>query len=563
MGKCGLESPAMETKASGDDKVVLKGIDNVAFERTSTDHGDTSSSGSSHGEFDQDPGSELKSPVRYPLDGENKPDDEKKGSLHRVQAAEQDRKVVGDENEVGQTVKHTWQVVATIVMSLIHLSIGTIYGYPGVMLPELTDPNTTDIFLSTNEAALFSSISSLGAAFGAVLGGVFLVRLGQRTTLLIGVPLTTAAWLGLAFAGVPWLIQAMRFVLGITTGFTAPATGIYILEISHKKSRGVFYGVLTTVRQVGFLCIYALGSSDLGWRNVSLVCAGITLVPFLALFFLPNAPRWLVTQDRVEEAQKSLAFFRGKHYDSTSELKAITDQVGQHAEQNKAFITQVKMMMEPATLKTLALLVVISVLSTLSGYIIVTTYTVTILQSTQGDLDEYISTIIIGAVRVGGTLVHLAVIDQMGRKPLLVASFTLGTLCVAGLGGYFYIQNTTGDTSYLGWLPLTCMVVLIFCMGIGQPVVSIVQGELLASTVRAAGVSLIMILMFLAGFVLIQTYPLLSGALGEHGAFWLYSGASLALVLVGGLRLPETRGRSLEEISGRRARRVSLSPSLA
>lgn len=194
MGKCGLEFPAMETKASGDDKVVLKGIDNVAFERTGTDHGDTSSSGSSHGEFDQDPGSELKSPVRYPLDGENKPDDVKKGSLHRVQAAEQDKKVVGDENEVGQTVKHTWQVspfnptlltcyvcdikrnitknthaikystaynlylkvVATIVMSLIHLSIGTIYGYPGVMLPELTDPNTTDIFLSTNEAALFS-----------------------------------------------------------------------------------------------------------------------------------------------------------------------------------------------------------------------------------------------------------------------------------------------------------------------------------------------------------------------------------------------------------------------
>ncbi|XP_027233197.2 facilitated trehalose transporter Tret1-2 homolog [Penaeus vannamei] len=546
MGKCGLESPVMGTKASGDDRVVQKGIDNVAYEQTDTHYGDESSCRYIQGEFS--------------LDGENKPD-VRKDSPHREQGTGQDGKAA-DENE-GQKVKYTWQVVATLVMSLIHLSVGTIYGYPGVMLPELTDPSTTDIFLSTNEAALFSSLSSLGAGFGAILGGVFLVRLGQRTTLLIGVPLTAAAWLGLAFAGVPWLIHAMRCVLGITTGFIAPATGIYILEISHKKSRGVFYGVLTTVRQMGFLCVYALGSSDLGWRNVSLVCAGIALVPFLALFFLPNAPRWLVTQNRVEEARKSLAFFRGKDYDSTSELKAITDQVGQHAEQNKSFITQVKMMMEPATLRTLALLVVISVLSTLSGYIIVTTYTVTILQSTQGDLDAYISTIIIGAVRVGGTLVHLAVIDRFGRKPLLVASFALGTLCVAGLGGYFYIQNTTGDASYLGWLPLTCMVVLIFCMGIGQPVVSIVQGELLPTTVRAAGVSLIMILLFLAGFVLIQTYPLLSGALGEHGAFWLYSGASLALVLVGGLRLPETRGRSLEEISGRRERRASLSPSLA
>lgn len=394
------------------------------------------------------------------------------------------------------------------------------------------------------------------------MGGVFLVRLGQRATLLVGLPLTTAAWLGLAFADLVWLIQALRFVLGVTTGFAAPATGLYILEISHKKSRGVFFGVLGTVRQMGFLFVYALGSTTLGWRNVSLVCAGVTLVPFVALFYLPNAPRWLVTQGRVEEAEKSLVFFRGKRYDSTPELKAITDQVGQKAEQNNGFITQIQLMLEPATLRTLALLIAVSVLSSLSGYIIVTTFTVPILQSTQADLNAYVSTIIVGAVRVGGTLVHLAVVDRIGRKPLLVSSYILGTLCVAGLGGYFYIQNTSGDASHLGWLPLTSMVVLIFCMGIGQPVVSIVQGELLPTAVRASGVSLILILMFLAGFVLVQTFPLLSGALGEHGAFWIYSGASFAVV-VGGLCLPETRGRSLEEISGRRVRRASLSPSLA
>lgn len=396
-------------------------------------------------------------------------------------------------------------------------------------------------------------MADLGGFFGSALGTVLLLKFGQRVSLLLGLPVTAGAWCVLVFSQTPTLIQSMRFVVGLTGSFMLPAGTMYMLEISHKKLRGLLFGIVTTSRQAGVLFVYAVGCLNLGWRYTGLVCAGVSLVPVIGLFFLPNSPRWLVTHGRVDEAEKALTFYRGKLYDRKHEINAILDQVGQNARQNNGFLAQLRIMREPSTMRTLAVLIFISLLCNFSGYTVLVAYAVPILQSANVNLDVYVSAVVIGAARVGGTLVHLTVVDKMGRKPLLISAYTVCGLSMAVLGCFLYIRDNFGYeyVDHIGWIPLASLVIFVFFTGVGQPVVFILQGELLPTAFRAAGVSIVMILVFLGSFAAIRTYSLMSAVMGEYGAFWFYGGICLTIATVGCLALPETSGRSLEEITGK------------
>lgn len=401
--------------------------------------------------------------------------------------------------------------------------------------------------------SLLGSMADLGGFFGSAIGTVLLLKFGQRVSLLLGLPVTAGAWCLLVFSQTPTLIQSMRFVVGLTGSFMLPAGTMYMLEISHRKLRGLLFGIVTTSRQAGTLLVYAVGCLNLGWRYTGLVCAGVSLVPVIGLFFLPNSPRWLVTHGRVDEAERALTFFRGKLYDWKHEMNAITEQVGQNAQENNGFRAQFRIMREPSTMRTIAVLIFISLLCNFSGYTVLVAYTVPILQSANVNLDAYVSAVMIGAGRVAGTLVHLAVVDKMGRKPLLISAYTLCGLSIAVLGGYLYVRDNFGYgyVEHIGWIPLASLVVYVFFTGVGQPVVFILQGELLPTTLRAAGVSIIMILVFLGSFAAIRTFSLMSAVMGESGVFWFYGGICLTIATVGCLALPETSGRSLEEITGK------------
>lgn len=395
-------------------------------------------------------------------------------------------------------------------------------------------------------------MADLGGFFGSVLNMALLMRLGHRVLLLLSLPISACAWLGAAFAHTPAMLQTMRFIVGLTGSFTLPAGNMYILEVSHKKLRGLLFGLVTTSRQAGNLLIYAIGSLGLGWRTTTLICAGVAILPVPGLLFLPNSPRWLITQGLLSEAQKSLTFYRGALYDSEPEMNAIMEQIGENGPEKNSIMAQLRMMADPSTLKTLLLLLFISLLYNFTGYNVLIAYIVPILQSANIPMDAYVSAMLIGAVRVAGTVVHLAVVDRMGRKPLLVLSYVSCAFCIACLGGYFFVQNTSGYVNSFNWVPLTSLVIFVFFTGVGQPVIFILQGELLPTSLRATGVSLILCLVFLGSFTAIRTYSLALAFMGEHGTFWLYGGVCLVIAVVSVLGLPETRGRSLEEITERK-----------
>nr|XP_053635277.1 facilitated trehalose transporter Tret1-2 homolog [Cherax quadricarinatus] len=441
------------------------------------------------------------------------------------------------------------QVFATLVMALLQVSAGTALAFSGITLPQLTDPQTNDLFLNQTQTAFFGSLGHLGGTVGCCVSGPLLVKLGRRVTLLVTLPITVASWLSLALSPTVWLLLTSRTILGITVGITISTTYLYTLEIAYKDVRGTLSGIISLARIAGFLFVSSLGVSKLDWRQMGFVCCGVSALPFFSLIFLPNSPRWLVTQGRLSEAQKALVFFRGKHYDSEPELQDMTQHISNVDRKTDNLWQQVRLLFEPTTAHMVLLLTVLTFLVTMNGSFAITSYLVPIFQAAEVSLDPYTSAIIFSIVRIFGTLVHLCVIDRLGRKPLITISYFLCSLCMAAYGVYLYMHKT-GNASGMGWIPLTTAMIFNFFIGIGQPAFSVMNGELLPTSCRSIGTSALSLSLNVGAFIASYTYPMTVEALGEHGTFWLFSGANATITFVSVVALPETRGRSLEEITG-------------
>nr|XP_053646661.1 uncharacterized protein LOC128698473 [Cherax quadricarinatus] len=168
------------------------------------------------------------------------------------------------------TVLH--QLMATIVVGLAQVDAGAAIGYAAVTLPQLTDQSSDDLHFNTLESALFGSLMFVGALLGSLTVSVPMVRLGQRVTLLLSLPISLASWIILATAPTNWVVLLVRFFQGITMSSIFNSSSTYVAELSHSTIRGRLMSTLDLSRQMGILVAYALGSSNLTWRKVALTC---------------------------------------------------------------------------------------------------------------------------------------------------------------------------------------------------------------------------------------------------------------------------------------------------
>ncbi|XP_047471876.1 facilitated trehalose transporter Tret1-like [Penaeus chinensis] len=442
------------------------------------------------------------------------------------------------------------QVAGTAAGALAQLGIGIIGGFSGVMLPQLTDVGARDIVLDEHQVALFSSLVYLGAAVGCLVWTLPMAWMGQRWSMLVHLPVFLAASLALAFAPSVWLLQTSRFLLGVSGGVIEAASYSYVTELAHNRVRGKLVGTADTMRQLGVLIVYILGSTGLSWRKTALICGCVTTIPVgVGLLLLPNSPRWLATRGRMDECKESLAFFRGAQYDCSSEMEAIISQTKDDDDDGGRMLQQIRRMKEPQTLKIFGLLAFLMFSVQFTGNIVVVSYVVPIFNAAKVNISSYMSAIVIATVRIMATVFSLSVVDRLGRRPALITAFLLCSGSLFLLGTFFFLQKKGVSMGKVSWFPVLMMVVYAFVSCVGHPVLNLVRGELLPTAVRNAANSLLFFIFFCGMFVVSHSYPATVSTLGEEGAFWVYGGVCLVIVAAVVFFIPETRGKVLENIA--------------
>lgn len=424
---------------------------------------------------------------------------------------------------------------------------GLLFGYDTAVIAGTVE--YLQVHFGLSDLALGWTVSSalVGCIPGAALAGPMSDRFGRKVGLLICAVLflASAIWSGLA--GSAGELVWARILGGIGVGAASLITPVYITEIAPAHRRGA----LTTLNQMaillGMVIVYLVNAqlahagtevwrTTVSWRWMFASEAVPAIAFFLLLFTIPESPRWLVLRGREDEARKVLLRL-GTERPMEEELQEIRQSFVGHE-------IPWRQILAPPLRGILVLGGALAIFQQLTGINIVMYYAPRIFTSAGVPTSTAIGhSVIIGVVMIIFTSVALFLSDRLGRRLLLLVSTAGMAICLAALG--FVLRNDGGghEGVVLFWI---LSYVAAFSIGMG-PVMWTVIMEIFPNRVRGRAGGLCVLLLWSANFLVSQFFPYFLATMGA-ATFWLYGGITLGSFVFILSCVPETKGRSLEEI---------------
>jgi len=400
-----------------------------------------------------------------------------------------------------------------------------------------------DFSLSPGMEEIVVSSVLLGSLVGAAVGGILADRLGRRKLLIITAVVFGLGAIGAALApGTAWLVVA-RVVSGIAIGIASFVAPLYISEIAPVDIRGKLVSInqvaLTSGIVISYFIDYAFAESQ-AWRWM-FALAVIPAVTFgIGLMFIPNSPRWLAGCGHVDQARAVLKLIRGSGQ-VEGELSKILHSL---AQQKGHWSELLSPLLRPAMIVGVGL----AVAQQITGINTVIYYAPTIFKfaGLSSASVAILASVGVGVVNVILTVVAMQLIDRVGRRPLLLVSLVGMAMSLFVLGLAFSLPQLSGS---LGWIAVVSLMVYVgsFAVGLG-PVFWLMLSEIYPLRIRGRAMSVGTIANWSANLVVALSFLTLTQVLGKPATFWLYGVVSIGAWLFAFYMVPETKGRSLEEI---------------
>lgn len=438
------------------------------------------------------------------------------------------------------------QYIAALAATGGALAAGTALGWTSPAGPKMTSGEAYDFPISTEAGSWVGSALNIGAAAMCIPIGVIINIIGRKGSMLSLVIPFLVGWALLIWAQNLAMLIIGRVFLGISCGGFCVAAPLFIGEISQKEIRGTLGSFFQLMITIGILFVYAVGAGvNVFW--LSIICGIIPLVFGAIFMFMPESPTYLVMKDNNQGAVKALKWLRGSQYDPAEEIAELQND---NEERRSNAVTFTEAMSRKTTIRGLVVSMGLMFFQQVSGINAVIFYTNDIFGAANTGIKPELATIIIGVMQVVATFVSTVIVDRVGRRILLLISDSVMALCTLALGIYFYLQDDNAENvKNLGWLPILALVVFIICFSLGLgPVPWLMIGELFAPDVKGIGASLNGTLNWVLAFVITKTFVNLTAALGSGGTFWLFSGLSVLGTIFIFFVVPETKGKTLNEI---------------
>lgn len=392
-----------------------------------------------------------------------------------------------------------------------------------------------------------ASCALLGCIIGAMYSGKLSDQVGRKKVLMLSALLFTISSVGTALAPNLWFFVVFRIIGGMGIGITSMLSPMYISEMAPAAIRGrlisIFQlGIVTGILVIYFVNAYIAGihnehwNISTGWRWMFGSGAIPSIIFILLLLTVPESPRWLAQQKRNPEALAILTRINGA-YAAQQELDSINDSL---KDENTVSFSDIK---EPKLKRALGIGILLAVFSQFTGINAIMYYAPEIFKSTGvGSDSAFIQTILVGVINVIFTFVAIRYVDLWGRKKLLLLGISGMAICLFTVGLAFYMQQQ-------GYMVLIAILGYIACfaMSLG-PLTFVVISEIFPTKVRATAMSVATFFLWAAVFLVSQTFPVLIGSVGNAYTFWLYMIIAIAAFLFILKRIPETKGKTLEEI---------------
>jgi SP family xylose:H+ symportor-like MFS transporter len=478
-------------------------------------------------------------------------------------------------------------MVFTILVCLVATLGGLLFGYDTGVINGAIGPmakyfgTVRNLVLTPTETGWAASSALVGCVLGAVMAGTMSDRLGRKKVLIIsavlffisavgsaipidlteflltGYPLFGEHYrLGLPDTSAYALFVDYRILGGLAVGAASMTSPMYIAEISPARIRGRLVSVNQFAIVSGFLVVYLVnyfiaGSASDAWNQTTgwrwmFASEALPAAALLVLMFLvPETPRFLATKGKTEEALAILTRVNGPE-DAAKELREIEYVIAQET-------GSIRMLFRPGLKMVLVIGVALAILQQVTGINVFLYYGTEIFKTLGAKTGiktdaALLMNVVVGVVNLLFTVVAIWTVDRLGRKPLMIIGSLGMGICLVALGLAAYYGKTQ-----LWILGFMLGYIACFALSVG-PVTWVILSEIFPTKIRGRAMAIAVACLWIANFIVSQTFLMMDGNkylldIFHHGfPFFLYAFFCLVTIVLVWKWVPETKGRSLEEI---------------
>ncbi|CAI9102345.1 OLC1v1000601C1 [Oldenlandia corymbosa var. corymbosa] len=439
------------------------------------------------------------------------------------------------------TSSSTKVTLAVVFSSLVALSGSFANGCANGFSSPAESGIIHDLGLSTAQYAFFGSLSLFGSMLGAILSGKVTDFMGRRGALWFTLIFFMIGWLAIVLAKDVWWLDSGRFLQGFSGGVQGYASIIYVAEIIPKSIRGAFTMASQLMVCGGITVMFSVGNV-LPWRTLALIGTIPCIIQFIGLLFIPESPRWLAKVGRHEEVESSLQWLRGKDTDVSQEAAEILNCT---QSSDKLSIFRFKELLDKRYADPLIVGVGLPFLLPWAGTNGILLYANSV--SDAAGCGPGIVTTTMAFIQIPFSVLGVLLMDKFGRKPLLIID--LAGVCLGGIliGVGFLLQNLqlwTNETPTIVFIGIQ-IYFSFFAFGAGLPFVII--SEIFPMNIKSSAGSIAAFANSFNSWIVAYVFSFLFDW-SSAGTFFIFSSICAMLMVFVVKKLPETKGRSLEEI---------------
>ena len=435
---------------------------------------------------------------------------------------------------------------------------GFLFGYDTAVISGTIKYVTLQFGLDAVHQGWYVSSALVGSILGVSVSGILSDKYGRKKILILAAVLFSISAVGCVFADGFADLVVYRLIAGLGIGVASMLSPLYISEISPSRQRGRLVALYQFAITVGILCSYFsnawllhISASTLMQRTtghmhtimvdeiwrIMLGCSVLPAAGFLILLFLvPESPRWLVIKGKQTKAKSILGRMmpanQAEH--EVHEIAAMSQQES----------PGLRIIFRGGFKTALLIGVSLAVLTQVSGINAIIYYGPGILEKAGLPTDAALGgQVVIGLVNVFFTLIAIWKIDSLGRRPLLLAGVCGIIISLLAIGILFHIHSSNP------YLLLSCILFFIACFAFSYgPVIWVLLAEIFPTHIRGKAMSIATFALWIGTALVGQLTPILLETWGPAETFWLFALLTCPALWIGLRILPETKGRSLEEI---------------
>lgn len=436
-------------------------------------------------------------------------------------------------------VKAHWQGF-TILASVTVAIGGLLFGFDTAVIAGAILFVREQFHLSPLQTEIAVSIALAGALVGAAVAGYLGDRLGRRTVLAYTAVFYGLFALGTGMANGLTLFLVARFLIGVAVGASSMLTPLYIAELAPVAIRGALVTLNQLAITIGVVAAFYVDyhfAATANWRWMFMSALVPAVLLLIGLGFLPETPRWLATRERFDAAWKVL-----QRIETPEEAERNMQELRQVIQTDQL---QFRELFTKRFSKPLIAGIGLAIFQQITGINTIIYYAPTIFQMAgfRSASSAILATFGVGLVALAVTILSLILVDRVGRRPLLLVSIGAMIVVLAHLGlviGEAHPSKVTVVFDIMAY-------VFAFDIGLG-PVFWLLISEIYPTTARGQAMSLATVAIWGSDFLVTETFLSLVGWVGLRGSFWLFAVVCVAAFVFSWYLIPETKGRTLEEI---------------